>query len=330
MCGVGGRADHRERAARAAAAARGRVPGRRRPRQAAPAGAPELGADRGDAAQRIAHEQWRTNVFRPPVCWDLELPEHFDVVAEHVTPEQVASVVDVSADLNQHAQNLHDVRRARLRRDLPAPRRQGPDPVHRRVRRERAPGGDRRDPHVRRLVEERRHLLPRRGDLLGQRRFRGLTEHIDHLHALGVTCVWLMPFYPTPERDDGYDITDFYAVDPRLGSLGDFVEFVRAARDRGMRVIADLVVNHTSDQHPWFHDESPSATGTSGPTSRQTDGPQGITFPDKENIALGVLRGGRQVLPAPFLQAPARPQRLEPRGARRDRADHGVLDGAGL
>ena len=61
-----------------------------------------------------------------------------------------------------------------------------------------------------------------------------------------------MPFYPTPDRDDGYDITDFYGVDPRLGTLGDFVEFVRTARDRGMRVIADLVVNHTSDQHPWF------------------------------------------------------------------------------
>ena len=61
-----------------------------------------------------------------------------------------------------------------------------------------------------------------------------------------------MPFYPSPDRDDGYDITDFYGVDPRLGTLGDFVEFVRTARDRGMRVIADLVVNHTSDQHPWF------------------------------------------------------------------------------
>lgn len=64
-------------------------------------------AETQDQAQQIAFEQWRTNVFRPPVCWDLELPEHFDVVAEHVTPEEVASVVDVSADLKQHAQNLH-------------------------------------------------------------------------------------------------------------------------------------------------------------------------------------------------------------------------------
>jgi trehalose synthase len=112
--------------------------------------------------------------------------------------------------------------------------------------------------------------------------FRGATERIDHLHALGVTCVWLMPFYPTAERDDGYDITDFYGVDPRLGSLGDFVEFVRAARDRGMRVIADLVVNHTSDQHPWFHDPE-KRDWYVWADEPQSDGPQGITFPDKEN-----------------------------------------------
>ena len=61
-----------------------------------------------------------------------------------------------------------------------------------------------------------------------------------------------MPIYPTPDRDDGYDITDLYGVDPRLGTHGDFVELVRTARDRGMRVILDLVVNHTSDRHPWF------------------------------------------------------------------------------
>src|ERR687893_1023760 len=80
----------------------------------------------------------------------------------------------------------------------------------------------------------------------------GLAQRIDHLADLGVTCLWLMPFYPTAERDDGYDITDFYGVDPRLGTHGDLVEVIRTARDRGMRVIADLVVNHTSDQHPWF------------------------------------------------------------------------------
>ncbi len=80
----------------------------------------------------------------------------------------------------------------------------------------------------------------------------GLAQRIDHLAELGVTCLWLMPFYPTPDRDDGYDITDFYGVDARLGSHGDLVEVIRTAKDRGMRVIVDLVVNHTSDRHPWF------------------------------------------------------------------------------
>jgi trehalose synthase len=80
----------------------------------------------------------------------------------------------------------------------------------------------------------------------------GLAHRIDYLAELGVTCLWLMPFYPTPDRDDGYDVTDHYGVDPRLGSLGDLVDVLRTAKDRGIRVIADLVVNHTSDQHPWF------------------------------------------------------------------------------
>jgi trehalose synthase len=80
----------------------------------------------------------------------------------------------------------------------------------------------------------------------------GLAHRLDYLNELGVTCLWLMPFYPSPHRDDGYDITDFYGVDAQLGHFGDFVEVIRIARDRGMRVIIDLVANHTSDQHPWF------------------------------------------------------------------------------
>ena len=81
---------------------------------------------------------------------------------------------------------------------------------------------------------------------------RGMTERIEYLFDLGVTCLWLMPFYPTAHRDDGYDITDFFGVDPRLGTHGDFVELVRTAKSTGIRVIIDFVMNHTSDAHPWF------------------------------------------------------------------------------
>lgn len=88
------------------------------------------------------------------------------------------------------------------------------------------------------------------GDGVGD--LSGVAQRIDYLADLGVTCLWLMPFYPSPGRDDGYDISDFYGVDPRLGSHGDLVELIRTATDRGIRVIVDLVVNHTSDKHPWF------------------------------------------------------------------------------
>jgi trehalose synthase len=86
----------------------------------------------------------------------------------------------------------------------------------------------------------------------GQGDLRGLTDRLEYLADLGVTVLWLMPFYPTADRDDGYDITDFLGVDPRLGDLGAFVEMVRTARNHGIRVIVDFVMNHTSAEHPWF------------------------------------------------------------------------------
>ena len=88
------------------------------------------------------------------------------------------------------------------------------------------------------------------GDGIGD--FVGLTLHLDYLSGLGVTCLWLMPIYPSPERDYGYDVADYYGVADKYGTLGDLVELIRTARERGIRVIADLVVNHTSIDHPWF------------------------------------------------------------------------------
>jgi maltose alpha-D-glucosyltransferase/alpha-amylase len=90
------------------------------------------------------------------------------------------------------------------------------------------------------------------GDGIGD--FEGLTRRLDYLHGLGVTTIWLMPFQTSPGLDDGYDVSDYYNVDPRFGTLGDFVEFTHGASQRGMRVLIDLVVNHTSDQHHWFRD----------------------------------------------------------------------------
>ena len=82
--------------------------------------------------------------------------------------------------------------------------------------------------------------------------FRGLTEKLDYIKDLGVTAIWLLPFYPSPLKDDGYDIADYCNVHPMFGTLGDFKGFLREAHQRGLRVITELVLNHTSDQHPWF------------------------------------------------------------------------------
>ena len=82
--------------------------------------------------------------------------------------------------------------------------------------------------------------------------FQGLTQKLDYLQRLGVTCIWLLPFFPSPLKDDGYDIADYLNIHPSYGTLEDFTAFVRAAHDRQIKVLIELVVNHTSDQHPWF------------------------------------------------------------------------------
>lgn len=123
------------------------------------------------------------------------------------------------------------------------------------------------------------------GDGIGD--FGGLTAHVDDLAGLGVTCIWLMPFYPTADQDDGYDVADHYAIDPRLGTFGDFTEFMSVAADRGLRVIADLVVNHTSDQHEWFESarrskESPFRDFYVWQDEIPDDGPTGVVFPGEQ------------------------------------------------
>ena len=91
--------------------------------------------------------------------------------------------------------------------------------------------------------------------------FAGLMEKLDYIADLGVTAIWLLPFYPSPLRDDGYDIADYLSVHPDYGTLRDFKGFVREAHRRGLRVVTELVVNHTSEQHPWFVESRSSADG---------------------------------------------------------------------
>jgi maltose alpha-D-glucosyltransferase / alpha-amylase len=120
------------------------------------------------------------------------------------------------------------------------------------------------------------------GDGVGD--FRGLTDRLGYLAGLGVTSIWLLPFYPTPNKDNGYDVMDYYGVEPRLGTLGDFVEFTRQAHERGIRILVDLVVNHTSDQHPWFQAaradrDSPYRDFYVWADEKPADAEEGVIFP---------------------------------------------------
>ena len=82
--------------------------------------------------------------------------------------------------------------------------------------------------------------------------FGGLIQKLDYLQELGVTCLWVLPFFPSPLRDDGYDIADYLSIHPNYGTMEEFRAFLSAAHERDMRVMIELVINHTSDQHPWF------------------------------------------------------------------------------
>ena len=120
------------------------------------------------------------------------------------------------------------------------------------------------------------------GDGIGD--FEGLSRRLDYLQGLGVTCLWLMPFQMSPRKDNGYDISDYYQVDPCYGTLGDFVDFTHEAGQRGIRVMIDLVVNHTSDQHPWFQEARRDPTSKYHDfyvwsDTRPPDADQGMVFP---------------------------------------------------
>jgi len=114
--------------------------------------------------------------------------------------------------------------------------------------------------------------------------FEGLSRRLDYLAGLGVTCVWLQPFHPSPNRDNGYDVTDHYGVHPKHGTPGDFVEFMNHANALGVRVIIDFVVNHTSKDHPWFQaarsdPRSPYRDWYVWAEERPRDHDQGMVFP---------------------------------------------------
>lgn len=120
------------------------------------------------------------------------------------------------------------------------------------------------------------------GDGIGD--FAGLMRRLDYLNGLGVTAIWLMPFQSSPRKDHGYDVTDYYSVDPRFGTLGDFVEFTHEAKQRGMRVLIDLVVNHTSNEHPWFQaarkdENSPYRDWYIWSPEKPANADQGMVFP---------------------------------------------------
>lgn len=117
---------------------------------------------------------------------------------------------------------------------------------------------------------------------------RGLIGRLDYLARLGIDCLWLNPIHPSPGEDDGYDVSDFYNVDPRFGTLGDFAELLHQADNRGIKVIIDLVVNHTSDKHPWFQSarsspDSPYRDWFVWSETEPADRKQGMVFPGEQD-----------------------------------------------
>ena len=154
------------------------------------------------------------------------------------------------------------------------------------------------------------------GDGIGD--FKGLTGKLDYLRDLGVDCLWLLPMYPSPFRDDGYDIADYCSIHPSYGTLDDFAEFLDAAHARGLRVITELVLNHTSDQHAWFKEARRSRDDPRrdwyvwSDTDERYAGVR-IIFVDTERSNWAWDPESKQYLLAPVLQSSARPELRQPR-----------------
>ena len=144
--------------------------------------------------------------------------------------------------------------------------------------------------------------------------FPGLISKLDYIAELGVNTIWLLPFYPSPRRDDGYDIADYRGVHPEYGTLADVKRFIAAAHERGMRVITELVINHTSDQHPWFQRARTRQAGLAGARLLRLVGHRPEIRRHAHHlhrhraVELDLGPGRQRLLLAPLLFAPARPE----------------------
>ena len=159
----------------------------------------------------------------------------------------------------------------------------------------------------------------------------GLIGRLDYLSRLGVTCLWLNPIHPSPRRDDGYDVTDYYGVDPRIGDLGDFVELTLQARERGMRIIirsgcqSHLRPASVVPGGPIQPRTRLTATGMSGASEEPPDRRQGIVFPGEQTETWSFDDDGAGVVLPPLLRLPTGPELVQPRRPGRDQEDHGLL-----
>ena len=294
----------------------------------------------------IAHDQWRSNVFGPPVCWDLDRRRGTSTRSStHVRPEDVRDGVLVSHDPGATPTGCASSPPSASTGSTCTTSARTQDRVHRRVRRRACCRSSTwRQVEPMRITDtsdlwwknaviyclDVETFLDCNGDGIGD--FPGLAQRIDYLAELGVTCLWLMPFYPTPDRDDGYDITDFYGVDPRLG---------HARRPRRVDPHRQRP-RHAGDRRPRRQPHLRPASlvqGARGPAGRRVprllrlarqaaaDAKPRSSSPTRRQ-RLDARRAGRRVLPAPLLPPPARPERRQPAGPRRDRQGHGVLAGA--